>query len=105
MKVPEGWGDFFVRVDGISMLPDYPDQSVAAFETVEGQQFIYGKDYLIWFTDGECYFSRVHESDEDRDVLVLRKVNPDRRQFPDRYVHRREIERIARCVGVAIDRS
>ena len=105
VKVPEGWGDFFVRMDGISMLPDYPDQSVAAFETVEGQQFIYGKDYLIWFTDGECYFSRVHESDEDRDVLVLRKVNPDRRQFPDRYVHRREIERIARCVGVAIDRS
>jgi hypothetical protein len=105
VKVPEGWGDFFVRVDGISMTPAYPNQSVAAFKTVDGQQFIYGKDYLIWFTDGECYFSRVYESDEDRDVLVLRKVNPDRRQFPDRSVHRREIDRIARCVGVTIDMS
>jgi hypothetical protein len=105
VKVPDGWGDFFVRVDGISMVPVYPNQSVAAFKTVEGQQFVYDKDYLIWFTDGECYFSRVYESDEDRDVLVLRKVNPDRRQFPDRRVHRREIDRIARCVGVTIDMS
>ncbi|HEX4056501.1 MAG TPA: hypothetical protein VHX86_19745 [Tepidisphaeraceae bacterium] len=39
------------------------------------------KDYLIWFTNDECYFSRVTESGDDRDVLVLRKINPDRRRL------------------------
>ena len=105
VKAPSGCGDFVVRVDGVSMTPDYPDRSLAIFKTVEGQQFVFGKDYLIWFSNGECYFSKVFESDEDRDVLVLRKVNNDRRQFPDRRVHCREVQRIARCVGVLIDRS
>ena len=105
VKVPRDLGEFFVRVDGRSMLPEYPHNSVAIFESVEGQQFTFDKDYLIWFTDGECYFSRVYESDEDCDVLVLRKLNPDREQFPDRNVHRREIQRIARCVGVLINKK
>ena len=105
VKVPQDLGEFFVRVDGRSMLPEYPHDSIAVFESVEGQQFIFDKDYLIWFTDGECYFSRVYESDDDRDVLVLRKLNPDREQFPDRRVHRREIQRIARCVGVLISKK
>ena len=102
VKVPEDLGDFAVRVDGESMSPEYPNNAVALFETVEGQQFRFGKDYLIWFTNDECYFSRVTESDEDRDVLVLQKLNSDRERFPDRLVHRREIARIALCVGVLI---
>ena len=100
MKVPDGLCDFCVRVDGESMMPTYPNAATALFENVEGHEFVYGKDYIIWFTDDECYFSRVFESDDDRDVLVLRKLNPDRTRFPDRMVHRREIVRVARCVGV-----
>jgi hypothetical protein len=102
VKVPQDLGEFAVRVDGESMSPEYPDNAVALFEGVEGQQFTFGKDYLIWFTDGECYFSRVTESDDDRDVLVLQKINPDRERFPDQIVHRREVARIALCVGVLI---
>ena len=102
VKGPRYVGDFCVRVDGHSMLPEYPHESVALFEQVEGQAFTFGKDYLIWFTNGECYFSRVFESEDDRDVLVLRKLNADRERFPDRRVHRREVDRIARCTGVLI---
>lgn len=105
IKVPQNLGDFFVRLDGDSMKPEYPNHAVAIFEAVEGQQFTFGKDYLIWFENGECYFSRVDESDEDRDVLVLRKLNPDKSQYPDRHVHRREIQRIARCIGVLINKG
>ena len=104
VKVPQGIGEFFVRVDGESMAPDYPNASLAIFEMGEGQAFTFGKEYLIWFTDGECYFSRVLESGEDRDVLILRKLNADRMRFPDRRVHRREIDRVARCIGVLIHR-
>lgn len=104
VKVPRDLGDFFVRIDGLSMEPEYPDRAVAIFEQVQGLQFTFDKDYLIWFTNGECYFSRVYESDEDRDLLVLRKLNPDREQFPDRRVHRREIQRIGRCIGVLINK-
>lgn len=105
IKVPRDFGDFCVRLDGVSMVPEYPNRAVAIFEAVEGQQFTFDKDYLIWFTNGECYFSRIYESDDDRDVLVLRKLNPDREQFPDRRIHRREIQRIARCVGVLINKK
>jgi len=100
VKVPEGLCDFCVRVDGESMMPTYPNAATALFENVEGQEFVYGKDYITWFTNDECYFSRVFESDDDRDVLLLRKLNPDRTRYPDRMVHRREIVRVARCVGV-----
>jgi phage repressor protein C with HTH and peptisase S24 domain len=102
VKVPQDLGDFAVRVDGESMSPEYPDDAVVLFEKVEGQQFTFGKDYLIWFNNDECYFSRVAESDDDRDTLVLQKINPDRERFPDRIVHRREIARVALCVGVLI---
>lgn len=105
VKVPKDFGDFFVRLDGASMAPEYPDRSVAIFEMVDGQQFTFGKDYLIWFTNDECYFSRVLDSDSDCDVLVLRKLNPDRERFPDRQVHRSEIQRIARCIGVLINKQ
>jgi hypothetical protein len=100
VKVPQGLCDFCVRVDGESMMPTYPHAATALFENVEGQEFVYGKDYITWFTNDECYFSQVFESDDDRDLLVLRKLNPDRARFPDRAVHRREIMRVARCVGV-----
>jgi len=102
VKVPEDFGEFAVRVDGDSMEPEYPNNAVALFEGVAGQQFTFGKDYIIWFGNGECYFSRVFESDDDRDMLVLQKINPDRERFPDRTVHRREVERVALCVGVLI---
>jgi hypothetical protein len=102
VKIPQDCGEFAVRVDGESMSPEYPDNAVALFESVEGQQFTFGKDYLIWFTNGECYFSRVTESDDDRDVLLLQKINSDRERFPDRTVHRREVARVALCVGVLI---
>jgi phage repressor protein C with HTH and peptisase S24 domain len=104
VKVPRDFGDFFVRVDGESMTPEYPNDSVAIFEMVDGQTFVFGKEYLIWFTNGECYFSSVYESDDDRDVIVLRKLHADRERFPDRQIHRREIDRIARCIGVLIHR-
>lgn len=102
VKVPEGLCDFAVRVDGDSMTPDYPNNGIVLFEGVEGQQFIFGREYLIWFSNEECYFSRVYESDDDRDVLVLEKLNSDRERFPDRRVHRREIVRVALCVGLLI---
>ena len=102
VKVPQDFGDFAVRVDGESMSPEYPDNAMVLFEAVEGQQLTFGKDYLIWFTNDECYFCRVIESDDDRDILVLQKINPDRERFPDRTVHRREIARVALCVGVLI---
>jgi len=100
VKVPDGLCDFCVRVDGESMMPTYPNAATALFENVEGQEFVFDKDYITWFTNDECYFSRVFESDDDRDVLVLRKLNPDRTRYPDRMVHRREIVRVARCIGV-----
>ena len=100
VKVPDGLCDFCVRVDGESMMPPYPNAATALFENVEGQEFIYGKDYIIWFTNDECYFSRVFESDDDRDMLLLQKLNPDRTRYPHRIVHRREVVRVARCVGV-----
>lgn len=100
IRVPGGLCDFCVQVDGESMMPTYPNAATALFENVEGQEFVYGKDYIIWFANDECYFSRVFESDDDRDVLVLSKLNPDRARFPDRIVHRREIARVAHCVGV-----
>jgi hypothetical protein len=102
VKVPRELGEFAVRVDGESMSPEYPHQAVALFEMVDGQQFVFGKEHLIWFEDGECYFSRVVESNEDRDVLVFQKLNPDKSRFPDCTVHRREVARVARCVGVVI---
>jgi hypothetical protein len=102
VKVPADFGEFAVRIDGESMAPEYPNDAVALFEGVDGQQFTFGKDYIIWFTNGECYFSRVVESDDDRDILALQKLNLDRERFPDRTVHRREVERVALCVGVLI---
>ncbi len=102
VKIPQDFGEFAVRVDGESMEPEYPNDGVALFEGVSGQRFTFGREYLIWFTNDECYFSRVVESDDDRDVLVLQKINPDRIRFPDRSVHRREVARVARCVGVLI---
>ena len=102
VKVPPNLGDFCVRIDGDSMMPEYPHKAMAVFKSVEGQVFIYGQDYILWFTNDECYFSRVFESDDDRDVLVLRKINPDRERFPDQAVHRREIARIAHCTAVTI---
>ena len=105
VKVPEDFGEFAVRVDGESMEPEYPNNAVALFEGVAGQQFTFGKDYIIWFGNGECYFSRVVESDDDRDMLVLQKINSDRERFPDRTVHRREVERVALCVGVLIRKN
>lgn len=105
VKVPPDLADFCVRVDGDSMSPEYADNSIALFESVEGQEFIYGKDYLIWFDNNECYFSRVLADDDDRDVLILRKVHADRRRFPDRKVHYREIVRIARCVAVLMQKK
>lgn len=105
VHIPPNLGDFCVRIDGESMMPEYLHRAVATFRSVEGHQFVFGQDYIIWFTDGECYFSRVYESDEDRDVLVLRKINPDREQYPDQRVHRREIARIARCTAVTIHKA
>jgi hypothetical protein len=105
VKVPPDVADFCVRVDGDSMLPEYPDNSIALFESVEGQEFVHGKDYLIWFDNSECYFSRVLPDEDDRDLLILRKVNPDRTRFPDRRVHYREIVKIARCVGVLMQKK
>ena len=102
VKVPQDIGEFGVRIDGESMSPEYPDDAVALFERVEGQQFTFGKDYLVWFANDECYFSRVNESPDDRDVLLLQKLNSDRERFPDRLIHRREITRVALCVGVLI---
>ena len=102
VKVPVDAGEFAVRIDGESMSPEYPDNAVALFERIEGQQFTFGQDYLLWFANDECYFSRVHESHDDRDLLSLQKLNSDRERFPDRTVHRREITRVALCVGVLI---
>ncbi len=102
VRVPPNLGDFCVRIDGDSMMPEYPNRAMAVFKSVEGQQFLYGQDYIVWFTNDECYFSRVIESDDDRDVLVLRKINPDRARFPDRTVHRRDITRIAHCMAVTV---
>jgi hypothetical protein len=102
VKVPQDIGEFAVRIDGESMSPEYPDDAVALFEMVEGQQYTFGKDYLVWFANNECYFSRVNESPDDRDVLLLQKLNSDRERFPDRLIHRREITRVALCVGVLI---
>jgi hypothetical protein len=65
----------------------------------------YGQDYIVWFTNDECYFSRVFESEDDRDVLVLRKINPDRERFPDRTVHRRDIARVAHCTAVTVRKT
>jgi hypothetical protein len=102
VKVPRDAGEFAVRIDGESMSPDYPDNAIALLERVEGQQFTFGKDYLVWFANDECYFSRVNESHDDRDLLLLQKLNSDRERFPDRLIHRREITRVALCVGVLI---
>ena len=55
------------------------------------------KTYMTCFEEQYMF-----ESEDDRDVLVLQKINPDRERFPDRTVHRREIERVALCVGVLI---
>ena len=104
VKVPQDFAEFAVRIDGQSMLTEYPDNAVALFENMEGQQLTFGKDYLLWFVDGECYFSRVFESNDDGDVLLLSKLNPDRKRFPDRTIHRREIVRVALCVGVLISK-
>ncbi|HTW63952.1 MAG TPA: S24 family peptidase [Bryobacteraceae bacterium] len=105
VRVPPNLGDFCVRIDGDSMMPEYPNRAMAVFKSVEGQQFIYGQDYIIWFTNDECYFSRVFESDNDRDVLLLQKINPDRERFPDRTVHRREIARVAHCTAVTVRKT
>lgn len=105
VSVPPNLGDFCVRIDGESMMPEYPNRAIATFRSVDGQQFVFGQDYIIWFTDGECYFSRVYENDEDRDVLELRKINPDRQRFPDRQIHRRDVTRIARCTAVTIQKA
>lgn len=102
VQVPPKSCDFCVRVQGESMTPEYPDNALVLCRAVEGQAFVYEKDYIIWFTDDECYFSRVFASEDDRDLLVLRKLNADRTRFPDRTAHRRDIRRIARCVGVFV---
>jgi phage repressor protein C with HTH and peptisase S24 domain len=105
VRVPPNLGDFCVRIDGDSMMPEYPNRAMAVFKSVEGQEFVYGQDYIVWFTNDECYFSRVFESEDDRDVLVLRKINPDRERFPDRTVHRRDIARVAHCTAVTVRKT
>jgi phage repressor protein C with HTH and peptisase S24 domain len=105
VKVPPNLGDFCVRIDGDSMMPEYPNRAMAVFKSGEGQEFIYGQDYILWFTNDECYFSRVFESEDDRDVLVLRKINADRERFPDRTVHRRDIARVAHCTAVTVRKT
>jgi phage repressor protein C with HTH and peptisase S24 domain len=105
VRVPSNLGDFCVRIDGDSMMPEYPNRAMAVFKSVEGQEFVYGQDYILWFSNDECYFSRVFESEDDRDVLVLRKINPDRERFPDRTVHRRDIARVAHCTAVTVRKT
>lgn len=105
VRVPPNLGDFCVRIDGDSMMPEYPNRAMAVFKSVEGQEFVYGQDYILWFTNDECYFSRVFESEDDRDVLVLRKINADRERFPDRTVHRRDIARVAHCTAVTVRKT
>lgn len=105
VKVPANLGDFCVRIDGDSMMPEYPNRAMAVFKSVDGQQFVYGQDYILWFTNEECYFSRVFESEDDRDLLLLRKINSDRHRFPDRIVHRRDIARIAHCTAVTVRKT
>jgi phage repressor protein C with HTH and peptisase S24 domain len=105
VRVPPNLGDFCVRIDGDSMMPEYPNRAMAVFKSVEGQEFVYGQDYIVWFTNDECYFSRVFESKDDRDVLVLRKINADRERFPDRTVHRRDIARVAHCTAVTVRKT
>ncbi len=105
VRVPPNLGDFCVRIDGDSMMPEYPNRAMAVFKSVEGQEFVYGQDYIVWFTNDECYFSRVFESEDDRDVLVLRKINADRERFPDRTVHRRDIARVAHCTAVTVRKT
>lgn len=102
VPVPRMSCDFCVRVQGESMTPNYPDDSLVLCREVRGQAFVYEKDYIIWFYDDECYFSRVFANEDNCDLLVLRKLNGDRARFPDRTVHRSEIRRIARCVGVFV---
>ena len=102
LRLPDGLAEFAVRVDGESMQPDYPNHSLALFESVDGMQFSYEKDYLIWFDNNECYFSMVMPTETDFDQLLLRKRNLNKNLYPDRYVHRSEVTRIARCVGVVI---
>jgi hypothetical protein len=87
------------------MMPEYPNRAMAVFKSVEGQEFVYGQDYIVWFTNDECYFSRVFESEDDRDMLVLRKINADRERFPDRTVHRRDIARVAHCTAVTVRKT
>jgi phage repressor protein C with HTH and peptisase S24 domain len=105
VRVPSNLGDFCVRIDGDSMMPEYPNRAMAVFKSVEGQEFVYGQDYILWFSNDECYFSRVFESEDDRDVLVLRKINADRERFPDRTVHRRDIARVAHCTAVTVRKT
>ena len=105
VRVPPNLGDFCVCIDGDSMMPEYPNRAMAVFKSVEGQEFVYGQDYIVWFTNDECYFSRVFESEDDRDMLVLRKINADRERFPDRTVHRRDIARVAHCTAVTVRKT
>ena len=105
VHIPENLAEFAVRVDGESMKPDFPNGSLALFESVEGACFVYGKVYLVWFDNGECYFSTVTESKDDQDRLILEKINKNRGYYPNRIIHRNEITRIAKCVGVVLMRS
>jgi len=93
--------EFCYLVDGPGMEPDFPHGSFAHFEWRSTRRLNMGGKYYLEFTDGDRYFCRVLASPK-RGKLVLGKINPDRKRFPDRVISRRYIERAALCTGITI---
>ena len=103
---PASQDRFKVRVRGQSMMPDYPDGCWVVFSRPQAlaEGLVDERDYLVWTTGQESTFKRlVRDPADPWQFLLLRPLNPDRRQFPETRLHRAEIAYLARAVRKEIE--
>lgn len=104
LPIPDHRAEFAVRIDGECMLPEYPPGCSAVFSKAEADAngLVSGKDYLIWFNDGQATFKRVLRTPHN---FRLRCLNPDKGKFPDRLIPESEIACAALCLSVSIAKA
>jgi SOS-response transcriptional repressor LexA len=100
---PEAGAFFTVKVEGESMTPPYLDGSRVAFsreQHLADSTIVDGKDYIVTFADDTSTFKQVFADKKNRQYLVLRPRNANRKLYPERRVHRDQIKSVARVAFI-----
>lgn len=74
-------GSFVVRVKGDCMEPHYRDGHLYEFRTIrlDREPYPFGLDCIVFNSDNQCAFKRVHSADDD--TLTLYPLNA--KKYPD----------------------